>query len=286
MIDLHVHTKASDGEKRPEELIDLAISKNIKAIAITDHDTVDGLEAAVNYSKDKDILVIPGIELEVTTKIGQMHILGLFIDYNNKEFKQELLNIKQARENRNNKIIEELNKMGFEISLEELQEVSGGKTIGKPHFAKVFLNKNYIKTKEEMFDKYFNKPPLSELKKASYTAQEIIGMIKKANGIAILAHPQNLKLDDEDLVEKIKELKEYGLDGMECYHSEQTKEEMIKFEKIAKELNLVITKGTDYHGPMIKSKIELDTGIQNNLIVDNESVILEKLLKYIKKEQI
>ena len=94
MIDLHVHTKASDGEKSPEELIDLAISKNIKAIAITDHDTVEGLETAVNYSKDKDILVIPGIELEVTTQRGQMHILGLFINYNNEEFKQELLNIK------------------------------------------------------------------------------------------------------------------------------------------------------------------------------------------------
>jgi len=283
MIDLHIHTKASDGEKTPMELIDLAISKNIKAIAITDHDTVDGLEVAVKYAQDKEILVIPGIELDVTVLKGQMHILGLFIDYNNNEFRQALLNIKQARENRNNKIIEELNKMGFDISLEEVREVSGGKTIGKPHFAKVFLNKNYIKTKEEMFDKYFNKPPLSELKKTTYTAQEIIGMIKKANGIAILAHPQNLKLDDKELVEKIKELKEYGLDGMECYHSEQTKEEMIKFEKIAKELNLIITKGTDYHGPIVKSNIELATGINNNLTIHNESIILENLLKYSKK---
>lgn len=283
MIDLHVHTKASDGEKTPIELIDLAISKNIKAIAITDHDTVDGLEEAVNYSKNKNILLIPGIELEVTTQKGQMHILGLFIEYNNKEFKQELLNIKQARESRNNKIIEELNKMGFDISLEELKQVSGGQTIGKPHFAKVFLNKGYIKTKNEMFDNYFNKPPLSNLKKGSYTAQEIINMIKKANGIAILAHPQNLKLDDKDLIEKIKELKSYGLDGMECYHSEQTKEEMIKFEKIAKDLELVITKGTDYHGPIVKANIELETGINNNLIIEDEDVILENLLKYIKK---
>lgn len=283
MIDLHVHTKASDGEKTSKELIDLAISKNIKAIAITDHDTVDGLESAVTYSKGKDILIIPGIELEVTVQKGQMHILGLFIDYNNEEFKNELLSIKQARENRNNKIIEELNKMGFEITLEEVRQESGGQTIGKPHFAKVFLNKGYIKTKNEMFDNYFNKPPLSNLKKASYTAQEIISMIKKANGIAILAHPQNLKLDDKDLMKKIKELKLYGLDGMECYHSEQTKEEMIKFRKIAEDLDLIITKGTDYHGPIVKSNIELATGIDNNLIIYNEDLILENLLKYIKK---
>lgn len=279
MIDLHVHTKASDGEKTPIELIDLAISKNIQAIAITDHDTVDGIEMAVNYSKDKNILVIPGIELDVTVQKGQMHILGLFIDFHNNEFKEKLLNIKKAREDRNNKIIEELNKMGFEITLEELKEVSGGKTIGKPHFAKVFLNKKYIQTKEEMFDNYFNKPPLCDLKKATYTAKEIINMIKKANGIAVLAHPQNLKLDDNKLIEKIKELKAYGLDGMECYHSEQTKEEMIKFEKIANDLDLVITKGTDYHGPIVKSGIELATGINNNLIINNEDVILENLLK-------
>ena len=280
MIDFHVHTNASDGEKTPIELINLAISKNIKAIAITDHDTVDGLEIAVNYSKGKDIIIIPGIELDVTVQKGQMHILGLFIDYNNKEFKDKLLNIKQSREKRNNKIIEELNKMGFEISLEELKKVSGGQTIGKPHFAKVFLNKGYINTKNEMFDKYFNKPPLSNLKKATYTAQQIISIIKKANGLAILAHPQNLKLEDKDLIDKIKELKTYGLDGIECYHSEQTKEEMIKFRKIADDLNLVITKGTDYHGPIVKSNIDLDTGINNNLIVDDEEKILENLLKY------
>ena len=171
-----------------------------------------------------------------------------------------------------------INKL--EISLKELKEVSGGKNIGKPHFAKVFLNKNYIQTKEEMFDKYFNKPPLSELRKASYTAQEIINMIKKANGIAVLAHPQNLKLEDKDLVEKIKELKSYGLDGMECYHSEQTKEEMIKFEKIANDLELVITKGTDYHGPMVKANIELANGIDNNLKIANDNIILDNLLKY------
>lgn len=282
MIDLHCHTKASDGEKTPTELIDFAINKELKAIAITDHDTIDGLEEAMNYAKNKDIIVIPGIELEVTTKKGQMHILGLFIDYNNIELKEELLNIKKARENRNNKIIEELNKMGFEISLEEVIKVSGGKTIGKPHFAKVFLNKKYIQTKDEMFDKYFNKPPLSNLKKASYTEKQIIGMIKKAGGIAILAHPQNLELEDNDLIEKIKELKTYGLDGMECYHSEQTKEEMLKFENIAKNLNLIITKGTDYHGPIIKSKIELGTGINGNLITENDNRILENLLKAIK----
>ena len=279
MIDLHCHTNASDGEKTPTELIDFAINKGISAIAITDHDTVDGLDEAIKYSNNKKIMVIPGIELEASTTKGQMHILGLFIDYNNNELKKELIKIKQARENRNKKIIEELNKMGFEISLEELKKVSGGETIGKPHFAKVFLNKGYIQTKEEMFDNYFNKPPLNSLKKASYEPEQIINMIKAANGLAILAHPQSLKLNDDDLLKKVIELKTYGLDGMECFHSNQTKEEMDKFQKIAKDLNLIITKGTDYHGPIIKAKIELGTGINNNLLLKNDDIILKKLLE-------
>lgn len=279
MIDLHSHTKASDGEKTPEELIGLAISKNISALAITDHDTVDGLEEAVNYAKNKNIKLIPGIELNAHVDKGQMHILGLFIDYKNKKFLEKLDYLKKSRASRNEKFIEELNKMGYEITMDELKAVSGGKTIGKPHFAKVFLNKNYIKTKNEMFDNFFNKPPLNKYKRDSYSPEETIAMIKEAGGIVILAHPQTLKLSFEELTEKLKELKSYGLDGLECYHSNQTSEEMDEFNKIAKELNLIITKGSDYHGPIVKPLIELGTGINNNIVLDNEDEILNNLLK-------
>lgn len=281
MIDLHTHTKASDGEFTPQELIDLAIGKNIKALAITDHDTVDGIEAAVEYAKDKEIILIPGIELEAKVEKGQMHILGLFIDHNNKEFKNKLNDIREYRNSRNNKFIEEFNKMGFEISLEELIKESSGTTIGKPHFARIFLRKGYVKTKDEMFDKYFNQEPFNKFKKTIYTPEEVITMIKKVNGIAILAHPQSLKLEDNELIEKIKELKEYGLDGIECYHTKQTGDEMIKFKKIAEEHNLLITKGSDFHGPIIKPETQLGTGKDNNIVSKYEDKILKNILAYI-----
>lgn len=280
MIDLHTHTKESDGEKTPEELIDLAISKNMEAIAITDHDTADGIQRAINYAKDKKIIFIPGIELDAKVPKGQMHILGLGINPNQEEFKQKLESIKKEREDRNSRFIEEFNKMGFDITLEELQEVSNGKILGKPHFAKVFLKKGYIQTKAEMFDKYFNQPPLCKIKKSTLTAEEIIKLIKKAGGIAVLAHPQNLKLTDNELVEKIAELKSYGLEGLECYHSDQTPEQMKRFKEIAEQFNLLITKGSDYHGPAIKPEIEIGTGKNGNIVSDNDKEIIEKLLNY------
>lgn len=281
MIDLHSHTKASDGEKTPEELIDLAISKNITTLAITDHDTVDGIEIGENYAKDKNIKLIPGVELNAYVEKGQMHILGLFIDYKNTKFLGKLNYLKESRASRNDKFINELNKMGYQITMEELKAVSGGKTIGKPHFAKVFLSKNYIKTKNEIFDNFFNKPPLNKYKRDSYSPKDSIKMIKEAGGIAILAHPQTLKLSFDELREKIKELKSYGLDGLECYHSNQTPEEMLEFNKIANKLGLIITKGSDYHGPIVKPLIELGTGINNNIVLNNEDELLQNLLNYI-----
>lgn len=285
MIDLHAHTKESDGENSPEELIDLAISKGITALAITDHDTADGLEVACNYAKDKKITFIPGVEFDTKVEKGQMHILGLFVNFQDEEFKQKLLELKNERIDRNNIFIEELNKMGFEITLEELQEVSGGKVIGKPHFAKAFLKKGYIKTIDEMFDEYFNKEPLCNIKKTSLKPQEVIKIIKKANGIAVLAHPQKLKLSDSELIEKIVELKSYGLDGLECYHSGQTLEQMKKFKEIAKQLSLLITKGSDYHGPATKPGVELGTGINGNIVSEDDEEIIEKLFILLDKIQ-
>lgn len=280
MIDLHTHSKASDGELEPEALIDLAIKNNITTLAITDHDTVDGIPKAIEYAKNKKITIIPGVELEATVSKGQMHILGLFIDYKNEKFLNTLRDIKNARKLRNDKFIEEFNKMGLTISIEELNEVSSGEIIGKPHFAKVFLKKGYIKAKEEAFDKYFNQPPLNKLKKNVNTPEEIVQLIKQANGIAVLAHPQTLKLTDKELLDTIKELKQYGLDGVECYHTEQTYDEMKKYQDIAHNLNLLITKGSDFHGPIVKPKNKLGTGYNNNIVIDEniENQILRRLM--------
>ena len=278
MIDLHVHTTASDGDKRPKELVDYAIEKGIDVIAITDHDTIEGVEEAINYSKDKKIMVIPGIEFDAESKKGQIHILGLFIDYKDKNIQEKLKKVKDERNARNDKFIAEFNKIGFDITLDELKQVSNEEVIAKPHFAKVFLNKGYINKVEEIYTEYFNKSPFKEMIRMSYKPQEVIEIIKNANGIAILAHPHSLKLDDELLEEKIKEFVSYGLDGVECYHSNHTKEQMSKYVEIANKHNLLITKGSDYHGPVTKPDILLGRGLNENLVgCCNEDIIIEQL---------
>lgn len=283
MIDLHSHTTGSDGEKNPQELIDMAINKKIEALAITDHDTTASLACAADYAKDKKIMFIPGIEFNCQVDKGQMHMLGLFIDYNSEYLQEKLVKVRDGRSLRNEHYIEELNKMGYEVTAEELHKISGGDTIGKPHFAKLFLKKGYIKTKVEMFDEFFNKPPLNKYEKISYSAKEVIEIVKEVNGISVLAHPHSLELNNTELFELLKELKSYGLDGVECYHSNHSKEQMKQFSQMAKELDLIITKGSDYHGPIVKPDIELGTGINNNIVLDNESELLEDVLNYYKQ---
>lgn len=284
MIDLHAHTKASDGENTPSKLIDMAIDIGLSAIAVTDHDNVDGIEEAYNYSKGKNILFIPGIEMAASCPGGKMHILGLFVDYKNETLKDKLNKIIEYRNVRNANYIRELNQMGYNITEEDLKSVSNGKVIGKPHFAKLFIQKGYITSKSEMFDDFFNKPPLNQYKKFSYTPQEVITMLKEAGSVVILAHPQSLNLDIPELTKKIEELKEYGLDGIECYHSDQTPEQMAEYKKIAIDLNLIYTKGSDYHGPIVKPEIALGYGKNGNIVSDEEDFILKQLLEYKKNK--
>ena len=278
-IDLHAHTNASDGEFSPSKLIDLAISKNISALTISDHDTVDGIEEAINYAKGKNILVIPGVEINTKVEKGQMHILGQFIDHRSEKLRKALEWSVNGRNTRNNEFIRLFNERGLNVTLDELIEVSGGTVIGKPHFAKVFLEKGYISDKIEIFDKYFNKFPFTNVQRFLYDSKDVIKMIHEAGGVAILAHPQSLKLNDDELEVKIKELISYGLDGLECYHSGQTKEQMHVYRQLANKYNLIVTKGSDFHGPIVKPNIELGTGLDCNIVNDEENHILETLLK-------
>lgn len=280
MIDLHAHTTASDGELSPSDLIDLAIKTNITTLAITDHDNINGLEEACEYAKGKNINLIPGIEIQAKFSPGKMHILGLFVDYKNADFIAKLDKVVEFRNARNANFIRELNNMGYSITEEELKKEAGGDIIGKPHFARVFIKKGYTKSTSEMFDEFFNKEPLNKYRKFSYLPEEVISMLKEVGAVVILAHPQTLKLEHNDLVMLIKQLKEFGLDGIECYHSNQTPEQMQEYKSIAKELGLIYTKGSDYHGPIAKPLIALGTGINGNIVSDEEDYILEKLLEH------
>ncbi len=278
IIDLHTHTRGSDGKCTPQELIDLAISKGIKALAITDHDTVDSIETAIQYSKDKKIIFIPGIEFNCECSFGKMHMLGLGINHKNEYLLEKLESIKAERNDRNYELLKGLRQMGIDITMEEVAHVSNGNIIGKPHFAIVMAQKGYANNPKEVFAKFFDVQPLNRYVRKSYSAEEVIFIIKKAAGIAMLAHPQTLKLNYDELEEEVLKLKSFGLDGIECYHSGQTSEEMAKFKEIAVRNGLIYSKGSDYHGENAQSESLLGTGTGCNILNDEENIILRNVL--------
>ena len=179
-IDLHTHTKASDGQYTPSELISKAEKIGIDVIAVSDHDTIDGLEEAIQYSKEKEIKVIPGIEFSAKADKGKMHILGLGINYKDKELIDITNGLKMNRNERNEKLIEMFNHEGIEISLSDVKKYAEGNIIAKPHFSQALIEKGYISTVNEGFEKYFDNPPFNKVKRTLLDPKKIIEIIRKS----------------------------------------------------------------------------------------------------------
>lgn len=273
-IDLHAHTNYSDGDLTPDEVIKLAIKNNIKTLAITDHDSIEGLKN-ITY-KTKDIQVINGIELSAKVDTGSMHILGYNIDINNKELNDKLIELKNNSVNSTLSVIEQIKKdYKIYFTYEELKElINYNHNLGRPDIARLLLRKGYVKTVKEAFDKYLN-PANDKIRniKKNLTYKECIELILNSNGIPVLAHPKTLKLGDKDLLLLLKDMISCGLIGIEVYHSSHTNEEMQKYLNMANELGLFISGGSDYHGAITKPDIELGFGKNNNLKLKQLSIL-------------
>ncbi len=269
MIDLHTHSCYSDGEYTPNELILKAKSEGIKMISITDHDTVLGNQNITLKKEEKSgIRIIPGIELSAKVDKGQMHILGYNIDIYNNELNQKIKELKNNSFYSVLAMIVQLKKdYGITFTTEEILEILNSKgNIGRPDIAKLFVKYSYTSSVKEAFDKYLipaNKK-ISSIKKG-ITYNECINLIKNAGGIAVLAHPKTLKCTSKELEKIIIELKKSGIEGIEAYHSIHKPEEIEQYLDLANKYNLLVSGGSDYHGPLIKPNIELATGVNNNI---------------------
>lgn len=274
MFDLHVHTTASDGDLDAKQIIEEAKKAGITKIAITDHDTIGNVKECIEEGKKNGILVISGVEISAEVDKGEMHILGYNFDIKNKEFNQVMEILRNARMEKNKKMIEVLRgkDFGFDITLEDVQRQSVGDSLGRPHFAKALMEKGIVQSVPEAFKKYLCMPQIEEIKRKVLMPKAAIELINYAGGIAVLAHPHSLKLSPEETFEKIKELKSYGLSGIEAYHSDHSKEQVELYKNIANKLGLVVTCGSDYHGPVAKPKILLGRGIDNNLPTTDERI--------------
>ena len=248
--DLHMHTVHSDGTYTPTELVRLAKRAGLACIALTDHDTLNGIAEAQEEGNRSGIEVIAGVEISVKFEPGTMHVLGYFVDRNSGQLKRKLEDIQEARRQRNPMIIQKLKAFGLQIALEEVERESGGGQVGRPHFARVLVNKGYVKDFDEAFNKYLAKGQPAYVDKRKLSSQDAIDMIEEAGGIASLAHPKQLKLDSklDEFERVIAELKDQGLKGLEVYSSCQSPAEAARYKKTAERLGLLITGGSDFHG--------------------------------------
>jgi predicted metal-dependent phosphoesterase TrpH len=251
--DLHIHTNKSDSTLSPEEVIKYAAQSGLNAIAITDHDSIDAIPLVEHYAEKYHIEVIPGVELSTDTNGDEVHILGYYVDYKNEWFLEKLKFFKDARIKRAQQIIEKLNELGFLISFEDVYNLSGEGAVGRMHIARVMLAKQYVSSIGEAFNRFLAKGKRAYVKKYQISPKEAIDIIKKANGISVVAHPQIMN-NDSLIPLMVKD----GLDGIEVYHTDHTSEATKKYLDIAIKYNLLVTGGSDCHG-VGKGKILMGT---------------------------
>jgi hypothetical protein len=248
-VDLHLHTTASDGALTPSEIVRYAKNKELQAIAITDHDTIEGLEEGLLEGEKIGFEVIPGIEISAEHSPGSMHLLGFFIDIHDPRLKERLGYLQRARADRNPKIAEKLRQLGVDITFEEVLKASGGGQVGRPHFAQVLLEKGYVRSFQEAFDRFLKKGAPAYVEKVRFSPEESIRFINEATGVAVLAHPNTLHMNGYSELENLMlRLVKKGLKGIEVYYPEHSALEVARYKTLAERHGLLITGGTDYHG--------------------------------------
>jgi len=273
LIDLHTHSTASDGSFKPREIVLLAKKIGLRAVALTDHDTVKGLDEFMQAGTENKLETVPGVELSAHFEKGTLHILGYFLDYKNPTLITKLKKFQQVRAERNPKIIKKLQALNIPITYEEVIAVSGGGQIGRPHIAKVLLDKGIVNTFDEAFQRFLKKGGPAYVEKEYISPKECIEIILEAGGLPVFAHPFTLHLENRELEVFVKKLKTWGLEGIEIYYTEHTQEQINFYLYLAQRFNLCITGGSDFHGEQ-KKEIKLGFGYGNLRIPYS---LLEKL---------
>jgi 3',5'-nucleoside bisphosphate phosphatase len=249
IIDLHAHTTHSDGSDTPDELIAEARDADAMAVAITDHDTVAGLGEGRAAAAALGVEFIDGIEISAEYSPGTMHVLGYFINPDSADLQARLVELREARERRNPQIAERLQALGCAIAYEEVERLAGNQVVGRPHFARLLLERGYATSIQDAFDRFLGKGAAAYVEKARLSPAAAIALIHQAGGVAVLAHPYQLKLATLEATEQlIVELAALGLDGVEAIYSRHSEDERRAYAEMARRHGLLITGGSDYHG--------------------------------------
>ena len=281
-IDLHIHTTASDGTFTPAEVVAHALKLNLKAIAITDHDTLAGSSEALNGGIPTELDFLTGVEISAASppfyhQAGSFHLLGYGIFLDDLELNQTLETLQAARKNRNPAIVARLNELGIAISLDEVREEAGDVQLGRPHIAQTLVRKGVVSSMDEAFDHFLKTGKPAYVDKYRIECSKAIKAVLGAGGIPVLAHPGLLEYESDDqLDELIGQLKQMGVRGIEVFYSEHTADQIQLFTELARRHELLITGGTDFHGSM-HPDIKMGSG-KGNLFIAYE--LYEQLIQF------
>ncbi len=280
LIDMHVHTNFSDGEYSPYEVIKRAISLNVGTVAITDHDTINGIKTIdrnKNFIKDSGIDVINGIEVSCKSNKGTMHVLGYDFDIYDEELNEWLEELRSNRMNANLSVMEQIKRdYGIVFNYQDIIDLINKNNIGRPDLARLCIKYGFCRTVQEAFDMYLN-PAKDKVqgtnKRIEY--KECFKLIKNSGGLVVLAHPNSLFLNNSELDSLILDMKKCGLDGIEVYHSSFSKDESDFYMKLAQKYDLLMSGGSDFHGPSVKPDIEVGHGKNGNIKIKKLSLVEE-----------
>lgn len=258
-IDLHLHTTHSDGSLPPAEVLRLAQKAAVTTLAITDHDITSGIPEAMSVGRELGIEVIPGVEISSYDGRSELHILGYCLDWNDPVLNERLGSLRASRHRRNPLIIDRLRAAGLDITYEEVRAMAGTESVGRPHIAQVLMQKKYVSTAKEAFDRYLAEGKAAYVARDLPAPAEAITWIREAKGVAVLAHPTWVKDGGAGLITCVTALKEAGLDGVEVHYSTHSKSQTSSYLELAQRLNLLVTGGSDFHG-ITKPEIEVGYG--------------------------
>jgi len=258
-IDLHLHTTHSDGSFSPTEVLRLAHMAGVTALAITDHDIVSGIPEAITAGAELGIEIIPGVEISSRVGNSELHILGYCLRWQDPELNRRMADLRESRHNRNPQIIERLRALGLDVTYEEVRALAGTDSVGRPHIARLLMDKQYVTSAKDAFDRYLSEGCPAYVARELPTPADAVSWIRAAGGVAVLAHPTWAKVSGEGLNTLLTTLKGDGLGGIEVHYSTHTKRQTTEYLDLAKRLDLLVTGGSDFHG-ITKPDIEVGIG--------------------------
>jgi len=242
--DLHIHSTASDGLLTPSEVVGLALAQGLSAIALTDHDTLAGVVEAQAAARGTQLDVIAGVEISSEGSWGDLHFLGFYVDADNAFLAERLRAMQEGRLSRARQMVQRLSRLGMPLQWEEVETLAAGQSVGRPHIARALRNRGYVSSVQEAFDRYIDHGGPAYVPRPRLTPDEVIAAIHRAGGVAVLAHPAH-----SNAIRYVPDFASCGLQGLEVYYPTHSPEDQHSLLDLCQRYNLLVTGGSDFHGP-------------------------------------